>query len=467
LQQHVNQDSGWDIPGSPEPGTKEGGWKTNVNNGTELWEANLRNGGQPPPQPAAKTPWGHTPSTNIGGTWGEDDTTDDNTNMWQGVPNNQPSNPQWGGGGGPTAMPKKDNDWSGGGGGGGDGSGGRGGGGSTWGGDSRDMRGGGGGMGMDPRVNERGDMRGSGGMGMDMRGGDMMRPDMMMNQRGGDPRLGRMNGGEPPMWGAPKGQQPPVNQWGGPPPKDMKSHSGGGGGGWEEPSPPAQRRQPGGYDDGGTSLWGNPGNPQQAPTWRGGGGPAKPDGNKVSHWKDIPHPSMGGRGGSGMQCPPGMAQGRGMPGAGGGIKPEAMWGHPQQQRNGSWDGPQGPHDGPGGWGDDGGSKMGWNDQSMMPQGGWGGPKPKNPMGGGGGGWGDGTEVDPSSWGHPKPVSAAFYAQVGFFLWVIPGEHLGFLLQLNQVKFVIKKYLTELLVSHLFDHKFPMILKIYGLSSYLP
>lgn len=395
----MNQDTGWDIPGSPEPGMKEGGWKTNVNNGTELWEANLRNGGQPPPQPAAKTPWGHTPSTNIGGTWGEDDDTTDNTNMWQGVPNNNQSNPQWGGGG-PTAMPKKDNDWSGGGGGGGgDGSGGRGGGGSTWG-DSRDMRGGGGGgggMGMDPRANER-DMRG--GMGMDMRGGgggDMMRPDMMMNPRG-DPRLGRMNG-EAPMWGgAPKGQQPPVNQWGGPPPKDMKSHSG-----WEEPSPPAQRRQAGNYDDG-TSLWGNPGNPQ-APTWRG---PTKADGNKVSHWKDIPHPSMGGRG-SGMQCPPGMAQGRGMPGAGG-IKPEAMWGHPQ--RNGSWDGPQGPHDGPGGWGDDGGSKMGWNDQNMMPQGSWGGPKPK-PMGGGG--WGDGTEVDPSSWGHPKPVSTHFLYFFSFFL----------------------------------------------------
>jgi hypothetical protein len=60
----------------------------------------------------------------------------------------------------------------------------------------------------------------------------------------------------------------------------------------------------------------------------------------------------------------------------------------------------------------------------------------------------------------------FYAQVGFFLWVILGEHEGFLLQLNQVKFVIKKYLIELLVSHLFDHKFFMILKICWLSSYL-
>ncbi|XP_059475885.1 protein Gawky isoform X3 [Neocloeon triangulifer] len=376
--QHVNQDTGWDIPSSPEPGMKEGGWKPNVNNGTDLWEANLRNGGQPPPQPVAKTPWGHTPSTNIGGTWGEDDDTADTANMWQGVPNNNPSGPQWNSG--PAAMQKKESDWSGGGGGGsGGGGGGGGGGGSTWG-DARDMRG----MGMDPRASER-DMRG--GMGMDMRS-DMMRPDMMMNPRGPDPRIGggRMNG-EAPMWGAPKGQQPPVNQWGGPPPKDMKGNPSG----WEEPSPPAQRRQAPNYDDG-TSLWGNPGNPQP-PTWRGG--PQKTDAGKVSHWKDIPHPGMGGRG-SGMQCPPGMAQGRGMPGAGG-MKPDVpMWGHPQ--RNGSWDGPQGPHDGPGGWGDES-SKMGWNDQNMMPQGSWGGLKPKNPMGGG---WGDGTEVDPSSWGHPKP-----------------------------------------------------------------
>lgn len=116
---------------------------------------------------------------------------------------------------------------------------------------------------MDPRPNDR-DMRG--GMGMDPRN-DMMRQDMMMrgDPRGGpggmDPRMGRMNG-EAPMWGGPKNQQPPGNQWAGPPPKDMKNPSG-----WEEPSPPAQRRQIPNYDDG-TSLWGNPGQ-QQASTWRG------------------------------------------------------------------------------------------------------------------------------------------------------------------------------------------------------
>lgn len=28
----------------------------NINNGTELWEANLRNGGQPPPTPTVQKP---------------------------------------------------------------------------------------------------------------------------------------------------------------------------------------------------------------------------------------------------------------------------------------------------------------------------------------------------------------------------------------------------------------------------
>lgn len=101
FQQHVNQDTSWDIPGSPEPTVKMDGssgpppWKPTVNNGTELWEANLRNGGQPPPQPQQKTPWGHTPSTNIGGTWGEDDD-GDSTNVWNGGNSNQQ---QWGGSG--------------------------------------------------------------------------------------------------------------------------------------------------------------------------------------------------------------------------------------------------------------------------------------------------------------------------------------------------------------------------------
>ncbi|PNF40706.1 hypothetical protein B7P43_G00665, partial [Cryptotermes secundus] len=86
--QYVNQDTGWDIPASPEPGVKDGVpvWKPNVNNGTDLWEANLRNGGQPPASQTQKTPWGHTPTSNIGGTWGEDDDVGDSSNVWTGVP---------------------------------------------------------------------------------------------------------------------------------------------------------------------------------------------------------------------------------------------------------------------------------------------------------------------------------------------------------------------------------------------
>lgn len=108
--QHVNQDSIWDVPSSPEPAgvAKEGGnnnataaipWKPNVNNGTDLWEANLRNGGQPPPQTTQKTPWGHTPTTNIGGTWGEDDDVGESSNVWSGSSSTNVANPgvqQWG-----------------------------------------------------------------------------------------------------------------------------------------------------------------------------------------------------------------------------------------------------------------------------------------------------------------------------------------------------------------------------------
>lgn len=126
-QQHVNQDTNWDVPTSPEPSlTKDGVpmWKPAVNNGTDLWEVNLRNGGQPPPQPQAKTPWGHTPSTNIGGTWGEDDEAADSSNMWTGAPApSQPNTPQW-----PGATGNQTGRWGGGGGGGAAGGGGGGGG---------------------------------------------------------------------------------------------------------------------------------------------------------------------------------------------------------------------------------------------------------------------------------------------------------------------------------------------------
>ena len=62
-----------------------------------MWDANLRNGGVPPPtsQQSQKTPWVHTPSTNIGGTWGEEDE-GDASNVWTGVPQTQTGcGPQW------------------------------------------------------------------------------------------------------------------------------------------------------------------------------------------------------------------------------------------------------------------------------------------------------------------------------------------------------------------------------------
>lgn len=226
LQQHVNQDTNWDVPGSPEPGSKvtepnatgPPAWKPNVNNGaflgTDLWEANLRNGGQPPPAPASKTPWGHTPTTNIGGTWGEDDE-GDAANVWTGPPPPQ----QWGGAPPQHAQqwpgPKKD-DWN------------------AWG-EPRCA---------DPRLEHRGDPRAP-------------PPDPRLDLRGGI--SGRLNGD---MWtqhhqhaAPPTAKMMPaagagagVNQWGAQGPKDSMKGSG-----WEEPSPPAARRAPA-FDDG-TSLW--------------------------------------------------------------------------------------------------------------------------------------------------------------------------------------------------------------------
>uniref|UniRef100_A0A182JUH2 UBA domain-containing protein n=1 Tax=Anopheles christyi TaxID=43041 RepID=A0A182JUH2_9DIPT len=103
--QHVNQDTNWEVPGSPEPqgaanagaavtkpegtgqhgGGPNGSWKAQtMNNGTELWENNLRNGGGVPHlqqqqqqqaqqhlAQAKATPW--VPANNLGGTWMEDD----------------------------------------------------------------------------------------------------------------------------------------------------------------------------------------------------------------------------------------------------------------------------------------------------------------------------------------------------------------------------------------------------------
>uniref|UniRef100_A0A8D9DRG0 Protein Gawky n=1 Tax=Cacopsylla melanoneura TaxID=428564 RepID=A0A8D9DRG0_9HEMI len=371
--QHVNQDSSWDIPASPEPTNKEpngaganpqGGppapvWKPcNVNNGTELWEANLRNGGQPPPQVAQKTPWGHTPATNIGGTWGEDDE-GDAANLWSG-PNamQQGGGPGaagggWGGAGGPSSGqgpvwpggPKKE-EWGAGGGG--------------WG-DPRDPRSGAGVPGLDP--------------------GQPQHPHNMLAAAGlgADPLLrggisGRLNGSAAtadPMWA----QQVP------PGPPGPHHHI-------QPPGPP-------------------PGQPKMIPQGPNPPGAGGAGGNKVSHWKEMPTPpNMGGRGVMGGPPGPGALQPNPRMPVNPGIKPDGTpWLGGGPSRNGVWDG---SHDPSGGapWGnhDDklgAGAGAPWNDGSS-----WGAPnlnsKPKNP----GQPWMDGgaSDVDPSSWGAQAPKS---------------------------------------------------------------
>ncbi|XP_069940702.1 protein Gawky isoform X4 [Cherax quadricarinatus] len=428
--ENVNQDTSWDLPGSPEPGKDSSAphFKINVNNGCDLWENNLRNGGAAPPK-AQQAPWGHTPATNYGGTWGEDDDATDSSNVWTGVP---PNNPQWGantpsapnmwGGGAP---PKKNIDWSGGGGGGGGGGsssagggGGTGGGGTTgsgWG-EHGPQRSGienppsewgpGGPHKPGPHVGHTGPHTGPhtsphsgphggphsgphtgphagphtgphngphGGPHNGPHGGPHGAPHSVPhggphNGPHGAPHSGphgSLTHGVPP--GGPGGPA----QWNGP--KDMKQGAPSGPTGWEEPSPPSQRR------DDGTAVWGNP--QQQA---------------NVSRWKDMPTPNMMGRPGI-----PGPQPGR-MPGppVPSGIKPDQrMWG--QHGRNGSWSDPS--HDtGSGMWGEDPKS-AGWGEQQITSPT-W-GTKPKTPTGGPGGpvGWNE-TDMELQGWGHQNKMS---------------------------------------------------------------
>lgn len=349
--QHVNQDTNWDVPGSPEPVTKGDPagpqmWKPNINNGTDLWEVNLRNGGQPPPQPVQKTPWGHTPSTNLGGTWGEDDDGTDTSNVWTGAPAN-PSGPQWGQPAGSIWPPagtsvtnqKKDSEWgssiaSG----------------NAWA-DPRDMRT----APIDMRNVDPRELRTPSGDPRDLRG--MIDPRDSIRDLRGDPRgiSGRLNGNSE-MWGQhhtiSHGQMP-LNkmvgpggavaavaagsnntQWGSTQPvagpKDIAAMAKPTG--WDEPSPPAQRRNISNYDDG-TSLWG-----QQARV------------PGVSHWKDMPdmtrnhllrsaignQAATGGAGAGGTSTP--MPQGRHGPNTQ--VKPDNnMWSHAgaASRNNGAWD----------------------------------------------------------------------------------------------------------------------------------
>ena len=88
----INQDSPWKLPPSPQSSPKECGsasqWKSSTSSGTEIWENTVRHKSKgPTPTPANMSsgqPWGHhTPSTHIGGTWGEEE---DPSNHWTGVP---------------------------------------------------------------------------------------------------------------------------------------------------------------------------------------------------------------------------------------------------------------------------------------------------------------------------------------------------------------------------------------------
>jgi len=428
--QNVNQDSSWDIPSSPEPAHKDLGmgpaagasgsggtavWKPNVNNGTDLWEANLRNGGAPPPAPpASKTPWGHTPTTNIGGTWGEEDDTPDQSNVWTAPPaNNAP---------GPNNQQQVSNNS----------------GGATgqmqWGmnnGPQQTQNNAGGGMWNAPMKKDNGDWGGSGRVdgnrhtghvGGDNRGVGMVGNENRPTARGWDDRnSSQMNNGSvdanPGMWNKPQPppQQPPQqSQWGGggpgPGPGPVQGHAnmgmgiGGGhgahsgmkdsigskqsgGSGWDEVSPPTQRRPvpniPN-YDDG-TSLWGSPITSQQQP-------------------QQAPQPR-------------GMPPNRGMPNK---MDNPMGWGGHGQTRNG-WQGPDGPGpDGgfnPGG----GGGGGGWNDEPSKNIGSWGEPqmsqnnswnKPKTPTNPNSG-WGDDGLVDVSNWGAPPKPTKEDLEQLNF------------------------------------------------------
>lgn len=352
--QHVNQDTNWEVPGSPDLKDSTAWKPCTANNGCELWEHNLRNGGAPPAPPVQKTPWGHTPTTNLGGTWGEDDDAAESANVWTGTPTN-PQAPQWNNnapaGGVPPVTPsanvgapgapgmwpnpnapvKKEGDWTGAGPAG------------NWPGanplaEPREMRA----PSADPRM-------------MDPR--DQLR---------GDPRgiSGRLNGSTE-MWGAHHG----LNQHGQMGINKMAAPGGNGGNGgqwpgssmpkdipvpkpsgWDEPSPPNQRRP---FDDG-TNLWsGRPG-PQAQGRLPGAG----------NQWKDPADPrnllrgnSSGVPGGPAPQIPPN----RGGPL---GMKPDG-WG-PNGGRNGATP-----------WEDSANHGMSWDDK----------------LGGGGGSasqWGDST-----------------------------------------------------------------------------
>lgn len=362
----INQDSPWDLPPSPPPSPpqppsnpqKENPaptvWRAPVNNGTEIWENNLKlNKGVATPITSTTTPpWGHTPSTNIGGHWGDDDSS---SNLWTGAPssntaanssnwapepspcatNNNNNNSMWGN---PPPPPPPEKHW--------------GNQGSSW--------------------NESGTESGT----------SVWNPSMNKPRNVGN-------------WS-------PVNST---PKKDIQPS------GWEQPSPPTGRRPAQNYDDG-TALWGNPSRQGKVSHWKDMPS-AKPiinSGNAIGPAVGIPPASMGG----GMQpAGPGMIRlPTGATVSNKGDMQPSVWNKPSLGRGNNW-GEMPPHrdsSNIGNWGDDshmhnqiknisasnapGGPFSNWGEPTSPMAAYW-GAKPK-----GASSWADG-QVDTSTWLGPS------------------------------------------------------------------
>ncbi|EAT40859.1 AAEL007449-PA [Aedes aegypti] len=392
--QNVNQDTNWEVPGSPEPGKPENnappggsgggngpnpsatGWKPcNTNNGTELWEANLRNGGAPQaPQPVQKAPWG--PASNIGGTWGEDDDSGE-ANVWNGGATANPqaaAPPAWGqnnpamwppgNASGPnTAAVKKENEWGG-------------------------VGVIGGNTAANPTVPPAvsgWDGRNAAAPSVNIPGpiGQNTPMDTARDIRG-DPRgiSGRLNGNVG-MWDQPnvpnlsaaakiaQGPLPTVtsgggNQWNAPIPNKLP-------GAWDDSSPSLNTRPS--LDDGPNAIWNQ--------------GPLSRQNSNASNWKDMPdnvsRNSVSRNPAGNMLVGGPVARGMRLGGMNPGMKPDSnMWGQNQgMPLNGSWD--------DGGWDDKAlGANVPWNDfgqnnlwnKGKQGSGGW--PDSSDMIGGGGG-----------------------------------------------------------------------------------
>lgn len=394
--QNVNQDTNWEVPGSPEPGKADNnappggagggngpnasatGWKPcNTNNGTELWEANLRNGGAPqaPQQPVQKAPWG--PASNIGGTWGEDDDSSE-ANVWNGGASANPQTaapPSWGqnnpamwppgnaSGPNPAAV-KKENDWGG----------------------TGVIGGNAGANPTVPPAVSGWDGRGGAAPSVNIPGpiGQNTPMDTTRDIRG-DPRgiSGRLNGNVA-MWDQPNVPNLPaaakIAQ--GP----LPTVAGGSGNQWNAPIP---NKMPGAWDDATSSLNTRP-TLDDGPGALWNQGPLSRQNSNASNWKDmsdnVSRNSVSRNPAGNMLMGGGpVARGMRLGGINPGMKPDStMWGQsPGLPLNGSWD--------DGGWEDKaalGGSGP-WNDfgqnnlwnKGKQQGSGW--PDPSDMIGGGG------------------------------------------------------------------------------------